>query len=58
VTIKVENISDKEIPWSSDRSDTPYRAFRTLLMKEGSKVETTFFIGSYGVSNGLTILQK
>jgi hypothetical protein len=43
VTVTVKNISDKEIYWESEFSDTAYQAFTTLLTKDGSAVETTFF---------------
>jgi hypothetical protein len=43
VTVTVKNISEREIYWRSEFSDTAYRAFSVLLMKNGSEVETTSF---------------
>jgi hypothetical protein len=43
VIVTVKNISNKEIYWESEFSDTAYRAFTILLTKNGSEVETTAF---------------
>jgi hypothetical protein len=44
VSVKVTNVSGKEIYWQADRgSDTVYGALAILLTKNGSEVETTVF---------------
>lgn len=44
VTVTVTNISGKEIYWSSDRgTNSVYKAFAILLMKDGREAETTVF---------------
>jgi hypothetical protein len=41
--VTVKNVSEKEIYWESESSDTAYRAFTVLLTKNGTEVETTPF---------------
>jgi len=43
ITITIKNISSADVFWRADAPDTKYMAFRFLLSRDGSEVETTFF---------------